>query len=248
MTCTDGSIAYCSSNEECYATETFDYGQLDIACRTPACRDYMGGCSLLINSEALGCDAVIRFRDGGKSKIREVCNDSCNNCDDPPECNIDADCPAERPHCNHGKCSEEIWITSCSESSARLENHELLSCVKAFDGNEDSNWCTKNNEAIGAWIRINLDGVYRLTKMMVKMFYTYPAKDVSLEFSNGVQVDSTLDFNGEWQTIDLMGIGNDIITNYANISVNSIYSTNYQFVIFSELKVFGYASNETLSF
>ena len=35
MTCSDGSIAYCSSNEECYAIETFDYGQLDIACRTP---------------------------------------------------------------------------------------------------------------------------------------------------------------------------------------------------------------------
>ena len=35
MTCTDGSIAYCSSNEECYATESFDYGQLDIACRIP---------------------------------------------------------------------------------------------------------------------------------------------------------------------------------------------------------------------
>ena len=22
------------------------------------------------------------------------------------ECNIDADCPAERPNCNHGKCSD----------------------------------------------------------------------------------------------------------------------------------------------
>ena len=51
----------------------------------------------------------------------------------------------------------------------------------------------------------------------------YNAKDISLQFLNGVKLDVTLNYTKEWQTIDLMGIGNDIITNYANISVNSVY-------------------------
>ena len=76
----------------------------------------------------------------------------------------------------------------------------------------------------------------------------YNAKDISLQFLNGVKLDFSLDNTNEWQTIDLMGIGNDIITNYANISVNSVYPQPNQYVVFSELKVFGYASNETLSF
>ena len=84
--------------------------------------------------------------------------------------------------------------------------------------------------------------------MMVLVLNNHYPKDISLAFSNGEQVDFTLDDTQEWQTIDLMGVGNDIITNYANISVNSVYPQPDQFVIFTELKVFGYASNETLSF
>ena len=83
---------------------------------------------------------------------------------------------------------------------------------------------------------------------MSNYFGQHHANDISLTFSNGDQVDFSLDDTDEWQTIDLMGIGNDIITNYANISVNSVYPQPYQYVIFSELKIFGYASNETLSF
>ena len=35
MKCSNGETRFCEDNEECYATESFDYGQLDIACRTP---------------------------------------------------------------------------------------------------------------------------------------------------------------------------------------------------------------------
>ena len=44
----------------------------------------MGGCSSLINSEPLGCDAVIRERHGDQGKIKEFCKASCNNCDVTP--------------------------------------------------------------------------------------------------------------------------------------------------------------------
>ena len=40
ITCTDGSIAYCSSNEECYATDEFEYGKLYDGCRLPG--NYFG--------------------------------------------------------------------------------------------------------------------------------------------------------------------------------------------------------------
>ena len=35
MNCTDGSVAYCALNEECYATESFEYGKLYEGCRLP---------------------------------------------------------------------------------------------------------------------------------------------------------------------------------------------------------------------
>ena len=35
MICTDGSIAYCSLTEECYASEPFAYGELYDGCRLP---------------------------------------------------------------------------------------------------------------------------------------------------------------------------------------------------------------------
>ena len=130
-------------------------------------------------------------------------------------------------------------ITSCSASSKYGEG---FSCEKAFDGNKDTKWRTKGGDTVGAWIRINLVGEYRLTKMMVMgpQGMEHPAKDISLAFSNGVPVDFTLDDTKSWQTIDLVGIGNDILTNYANISVISVYHQGD--VRFSELKVFGYAS------
>ena len=33
--CSDGSMAYCSENEECYATEPFQFDRLNDGCRIP---------------------------------------------------------------------------------------------------------------------------------------------------------------------------------------------------------------------
>ena len=98
-----------------------------------------------------------------------------------------------------------------------------------YPNGEYTFWETRHDETIGAWIKINLVGVYRLTKMMVLVLHgpNHSPKDVSLAFSNGEQVDFTLDDKIDWQTIDLVGIGNDIITNYVKITVNSVYQ-NYQ--------------------
>ena len=110
---------------------------------------------------------------------------------------------------------------------------------------------TKNNEYVGAWIKINLDGVYRLSQMMV-LDHTddhYTGQNISLSFSNGEQVGFTLDdvMGTSWQTIDLVGIGNDIITNYVKISFISFYYHRYPSVAFRELKVFRNTSGMILT-
>ena len=68
--------------------------------------------------------------------------------------------------------------------------------------------------------------------------YKYHFKDVKLEFLNGASVDFTLDDTDEWQTLALDGI--DIITNYVNISVLSVYQDGDNG--FTELAVFGHAT------
>ena len=67
-------------------------------------------------------------------------------------------------------------------------------------------------------------------------------KDISLDFAYGASVDFTITGNQAWQTIELEGIGNDIITNYVNISVITIYPGGDMDRGFREIKVFGYAS------
>ena len=103
---------------------------------------------------------------------------------------------------------------------------------------------TDFNENVGVWIKINLVGLYRLTKMMVMANsngYDDRAKDISLAFSNGVEVDFTLDDTNSWQIIDLVGI-RDIITNYVNISIISAYPYSQKRIGFNELTVIGHAS------
>ena len=65
-------------------------------------------------------------------------------------------------------------------------------------------------------------------------------KDISIQSLYGEPVEFTLDDTSIWQTIDFIGIGNDIITNYVNISVISIYSETYGGI--AKLKVFGHTS------
>ena len=130
----------------------------------------------------------------------------------------------------------EIWIASCSASS-EYEPHQRT-CKAAFDGIESNGWAVNNLENIGAWIRINLDGVYRLTKLMVMSYQCdrdQHFKDISIEFWYGEPVYFTLDDTNEWQTIDLEGLRKD--TNYVNISSISVYQDSNDG--FAELKVFG---------
>ena len=139
----------------------------------------------------------------------------------------------------YGKYARFKGISSCSASSELTESY---SCENAFDGNVASCWAVDYNNFLvfGAWIKVNLVGAYQLTKIMVWKWCD--AKDISLAFSNGVQMDFTLEDTTSWQTIDLEGIGNNIITSYVNITVNGVYPNTCTVVGFRELKVFGYAS------
>ena len=113
----------------------------------------------------------------------------------------------------------------------------------AFDGNEGTFWGTEDDLNVGSWIKFNLVGVCRLTKIMVMgrdCGGGNLAKDVSLQFLNGVQMDFTLDDTLSWQTIDLEGIGKHIMTDSAKITIDSVYRRNTGCETgFREFQVFG---------
>ena len=118
-----------------------------------------------------------------------------------------------------------------------------MTCPIAFDGHDDRAWEPKYEEDIGSWIRGNLDGAYRLKKLMVNQKHI---KDITLEFANGESVDFTLDDTvdftldqtGVWQTIELEGIGKEIVTDYVHFVIKSI---NQAHPDLNQLKLFGYA-------
>ena len=76
--------------------------------------------------------------------------------------------------------------------------------------------------------------------ILSRVAYRTHFKDIKLAFLDGESVDFTLDDTSEWQTITLEGIGNEIITNYVNISVISVYQDSDDG--FAELKLFGHAT------
>ena len=132
----------------------------------------------------------------------------------------------------------EILITKCTASS---ERYEQGCCEKAFNGDEGQGdaWRTfgpgYNN---GAWIKLYLDGVYRLTKVMaMSRRKEQHFKDIWLYFLYGDRVGFRLADKDGWQNIGLEGIGYDIITNYVHISVRSLYHNHQDG--FAEIKVFG---------
>ena len=126
--------------------------------------------------------------------------------------------------CNIG----QLTISSCSAST---EYSSSYTCNNAFDGSGD--WATRG-EGVGAWIKVNLDGLYQITKIMFLQRNGEYFKDISLEFSESDPVDYTLSASRSWEDLEL-----DIITNYVKISVINIhYGTNPGF---GELKVFGCA-------
>ena len=104
---------------------------------------------------------------------------------------------------------------------------------------------TAANAQIGAWIRLNFSGAYRLTKVMVKN-WTCGAdehnafKDISFQSSYGEPVGFTLNKTTEWQTIQLEGMREFEGTTYVKISGISIFENTADHSGFGELKVFGW--------
>ena len=131
-------------------------------------------------------------------------------------------------------CKEELPITSCSSST---EYSGSYACNKAFDGNEDDGWATYK-EGDGAWIQLNLESFYRLSRVMILQRYSERFKDVTVGFSVGATVDFTLSNSKVWEEIDLHDT--NITTNFVKITGINVYNKGYPG--FAELKVFGCAS------
>ena len=138
----------------------------------------------------------------------------------------------------------ELKITSCSASMWVTDTYH---CKRTYDGNIHwPGWATKQDRNGGAWIKINFAGIYRLTNVMTMNRDTpYPwdinFKDTVLEFSDGNKVNFTLTNTKDrvWDTIDLVGNGDVIISSYVKITALSVYGEPDGYTGFAELKVFG---------
>ena len=131
-------------------------------------------------------------------------------------------------------CNDELAITSCTAST---EFSKSYACQKAFDGNEYDGWAT-SYEGDGAWIKLNLDIPYRLTKIMILQRLNEHFKDVSLEFFVGAAVTFTLNNVKAWETIELSE--NSIFTDFVKITAINVHNKMHNG--FAELKVYGCAS------
>ena len=131
--------------------------------------------------------------------------------------------------------SEQLTISSCSASTVYSSSYP---CDKAFNGNEGDAWATKN-EGVGAWIKVNLDGLYQITKIMFRQRNSREYfKDISLEFLESDPVDFTLSASTVWEDLELDESSNN--TNYVKISAIDVHTGHN--LGFAELKVFGCAS------
>jgi len=131
--------------------------------------------------------------------------------------------------CNIG----QLTISSCSAST---EYSSGYTCTNTFDGNEGREWATRS-EGVGAWIKVNLNGLYQITKIMFLQRNGEYFKDISLEFLESDPVDFTLSASTVWEDLELDE--RNINTNYVKISAINVHTgANFGF---SELKVFGCA-------
>ena len=130
----------------------------------------------------------------------------------------------------------EILITSCSASSEAPNS----GCEKAFDGNEGDGWAVNGRgNSLGAWMTINFEDFYHLTTIMVRP-KAHNFRHTALEFLYGEREGFELARVDGWQTFELDGAENDIITNYIDISISMVWSNIPDG--FNELKVFGQLS------
>ena len=128
-------------------------------------------------------------------------------------------------------CGTKLTISSCLASTEY--NTGGHACEAAFDGNEGDGWATRN-EGAGAWIRINFDGFYRLTKIMImQRAGNERFKDISLDFFVGTSVQYTLQDSKVWEEIVLSD--DNMTTNYVEISAINVHNKINNG--FAELKV-----------
>ena len=144
-----------------------------------------------------------------------------------------------------------MTITSCIASTEAKDNY---SCKRVHDGNlGEPGWMTYLGLGVGAWIKIDLDEIYRITKVKTMNRGTWHApntwndnfKDILLGFSDGNIVNFTLT-NIEypdrvWDTIELVGNGDVITSSYVVITALAVYNENENVgnYGFAELKVYG---------
>ena len=139
-------------------------------------------------------------------------------------------------------CGTKLTISSCLASTEY--NTGGHACEAAFDGNEGDGWATRN-EGAGAWIRINFDGFYRLTKIMImQRAGNERFKDISLDFFVGTSVQYTLQDSKVWEEIVLSD--DNMTTNYVEISAINVHNKINNG--FAELKVFGCTSGMVTHF
>ena len=114
----------------------------------------------------------------------------------------------------------DMEYSYCSQSSVAWNNN--YDCYAAIDGNSDSLWATER-EAAGAWIQIDFDDTYQISKMLFMHYdVRYMFKDITLEFSSGSPAYSTLrDFseNFMWSKVDIPG---KRITRFVKVTATSV--------------------------
>ena len=145
--------------------------------------------------------------------------------------------------CNNSEISQ-IHPRSCSAST---EYDDRYNCDNVYDGLLSGyaySWATRGQQ-VGAWIQINLDSVYTLTKVMARgRSSTERFKDITLQFGDGSSTDFTLseDQNTVWNEIVLSDMPT---SNYVKISANTVYGGSN--IGFREVRIFGCYSGKMLS-
>ena len=135
----------------------------------------------------------------------------------------------------------DMEYSYCSQSSVAWNNN--YDCYAAIDGNSDSLWATER-EAAGAWIQIDFDDTYQISKMLFMHYdVRYMFKDITLEFSSGSPAYSTLrDFSNVpqhgryfmWSKVDIPG---KRITKFVKVTATS--ATSSTSMGFREIVIFG---------
>ena len=104
-------------------------------------------------------------------------------------------------------CNVTLSIANCSASSKEED------CEKAFD--ESDHWLSTSTGHV-EWIKLNLDHGYYITDLQLRQDGSYKARSVMVVFSDGTEVNSTLEQKAdEWLNVELP---TGIVSRYINIT------------------------------